>query len=182
MKPAAPPTGTFHGVERILDANVNRLKEGLRVCEEICRFVLDDRRLTAGFKRLRHDADLLSGRLNRGRALIESRFTGKDVGRTVSASGEFSRGSVREVFYANIQRVKESLRVLEEFSKLKDAGAAAGFQKTRYCVYEIEKRTARRFTVVCLDRPGGLRAAGHRYAPAGGKPSGRRGRTGTVKR
>ena len=39
---------------RIIDANFNRAKEGLRVCEDICRFKLNDKILTNKMKRLRH--------------------------------------------------------------------------------------------------------------------------------
>ncbi|MFA5320263.1 MAG: hypothetical protein WBE75_03525 [Candidatus Omnitrophota bacterium] len=166
-------------IDRILDANINRLKEGLRVCEEICRFILDDRGLTGELKSARHCIDLLAARLNRGSRLISSRFTGEDVGRTVSASGEFSRGSCRDVFYANIQRVKESLRVLEEFSKLKDARAAGGFKKARYRVYEIEKRAALKLVVVRFDRQAGLRGPG--YRASGRRTQGRRRGPGPVK-
>lgn len=152
------------GIERILDANINRLKEGLRVCEEIFRFILDDRRLTGELKSARHSVDLLALRLNRGGSLMRSRFSGGDVGRTLSACGEFSRGSCRDIFCANIQRVKESLRVLEEFSKLKDARAAAGFKKARYRVYEIEKRAVLKLAALRPDRQAGLRGRGYAYA------------------
>ena len=39
---------------RIVDANLNRSREGLRVCEEVVRFALEDARLTSEFKTLRH--------------------------------------------------------------------------------------------------------------------------------
>lgn len=182
MNPRFSPAGIYRGVDRILDANINRLKEGLRVCEEVCRFVLEDTGLTAAFKRLRHDADMLFSRLNRMEALIGSRSTGTDVGTTITATGEFSRASLEDVFYANIQRVKESLRVLEEFSKLKNRGTAAGFQKTRYRVYEIEKRTACRFSALRADRRKGLRGPGNRHLRAGGETAGCRRRAGAVKR
>ena len=164
------------GIDRILDANINRLKEGLRVCEEICRFILDERGLTAELKSARHDLDLLAARLNRSGTLIRSRFTAEDVGRTVSASGEFSRRSCCDVFYANIQRVKESLRVLEEFAKLKDTRVAGGFKKARYRVYEIEKRAAFKLSGICPDRQASLRAK--KYNNSGGRTPGRGRRAG----
>ena len=39
---------------RIIDANANRLREALRVCEDIARFILSDKRATQEFKSLRH--------------------------------------------------------------------------------------------------------------------------------
>jgi len=38
-------------VGRIIDANLNRVKEGLRVCEEITRFILDNHKFTLNLKR-----------------------------------------------------------------------------------------------------------------------------------
>ena len=41
-------------LKRILDANLNRAKEGLRVAEEYTRMVLNDSRLSSEVKKLRH--------------------------------------------------------------------------------------------------------------------------------
>ena len=50
---------------RILDANANRAREALRVVEDYCRFVLDDRFLSGELKRLRHDLTAILGELPR---------------------------------------------------------------------------------------------------------------------
>ena len=39
---------------RVIDANINRAKEGLRVVEDICRFILDNEQLTDKIKHNRH--------------------------------------------------------------------------------------------------------------------------------
>ena len=57
---------------------------------------------------------------------------------------EMNRKSYRDLFIANMQRVKESLRVLEEFSKLCDAHVALRFQRLRFRAYDIEKKTVGR--------------------------------------
>ncbi|HQQ88513.1 MAG TPA: hypothetical protein PLA72_10985, partial [Smithellaceae bacterium] len=59
-------------IRRVLDANFNRVKEGLRVCEDVCRFVYDDRRLARVFKETRHTVTALMGRFSRSR-MIDSR-------------------------------------------------------------------------------------------------------------
>ncbi len=41
-------------IERLIDANINRLKEGLRVVEDICRYIHNDRNITSKIKELRH--------------------------------------------------------------------------------------------------------------------------------
>jgi thiamine-phosphate pyrophosphorylase len=130
---------------RIIDANLNRAKEGLRVCEEVARFILACRTLTARFKRIRHAIDRLLPLLPAQTALLTCRQARGDVGRP-SSNSEMRRGSVADIFFANMQRVKESLRVLEEFTKLADTKVSAGFKGIRYDIYEIEKKFATKLT------------------------------------
>ena len=132
-----PRQVTLLQIQRVVDANYNRAKEGLRVCEDVCRFVRDDQKATARFKKLRHDLTKAASVFGL-KDIVAARDIEKDVGRTTIAA-ESRRGSVADIFYANAQRVKESLRVLEEFSKLKSPGASVAFKKLRYTVYEIEK-------------------------------------------
>ena len=50
---------------RIIDANLNRAREGLRVCEDISRFALGDKTATRALKSIRHGAtDLILPRKN----------------------------------------------------------------------------------------------------------------------
>ncbi len=129
-------------LSRIIDANYNRAKEGLRVCEDIFRFMKDDQKTTACFKKLRHD--LTSAVSVFGlKDIMASRDIAGDVGRRTIAA-ESRRKGVADIFYANSQRVKESLRVLEEFAKLKDTRAAGMLKKLRYTVYDIEKITLKK--------------------------------------
>ncbi len=131
------------GIDRIIDANVNRAKEGLRVCEEITRFILESRSLTAALKRLRHKLDRSAGILKTPIRLLEGRDSVTDTGRTIYAN-ELKRNGLQDVFFANMQRVKESVRVLEEFSKLANIKTALSFKKIRYEVYELEKKIAKK--------------------------------------
>ena len=43
----------MHKLLRLIDANLNRSREGIRVCEDIARFVLNDKRITRSFKSLK---------------------------------------------------------------------------------------------------------------------------------
>ncbi|MBL7084738.1 MAG: thiamine-phosphate pyrophosphorylase [Candidatus Omnitrophica bacterium] len=128
---------------RIIDANLNRSREGLRVCEEIVRFILEDAKLTAKFKRLRHSISRnikkFPGMPN---TLLECRKALADVGR--GALNKSSRKNYKDVFFANIQRVKESLRVLEEFAKIFNRSLSKSFTRLRFQVYELEKKTIAR--------------------------------------
>ena len=127
---------------RILDANFNRAKEGLRVCEDICRYVWDDKNLTRRLKTLRHG---LSSTLSRGEFLIfiEARNIQGDVGKAAIAA-ETRRKDVTDIFWANAQRVKESLRVLEEVLKVLDASAAQQIKLMRYRMYALEQKAIKR--------------------------------------
>ncbi|MDD5465301.1 MAG: thiamine-phosphate pyrophosphorylase [Candidatus Omnitrophica bacterium] len=136
-----------NSIYRIIDADLNRVKEGLRVCEEITRFILDSRKLSALFKRIRHQIDTLARKIYPVSLLLKERQSNNDVGRS-NSYGELKRGNCKDIFWANIQRAKESLRVLEEFSKLVDAQAAAGFKQLRYKVYEIEKESFKKISAL----------------------------------
>ena len=123
---------------RVIDANFNRAKEGLRVCEDICRFWLDDMALTKVAKSLRHRLTKIMIPLGL-KDLIAGRDVVGDVGRK-STRSESKRKRAVDIFYANCQRVKESLRVLEEFTKLKSVKTALAIKAMRYEVYTLEKK------------------------------------------
>ncbi|OGX41710.1 MAG: hypothetical protein A3G91_03650, partial [Omnitrophica WOR_2 bacterium RIFCSPLOWO2_12_FULL_50_9] len=121
---------------RIIDANLNRAREGLRVCEDICRFVWDQREGARGFKEIRHRLTVVIMSLDIPK-LLESRNIEGDVGK-ITLDGELRRRDAGDIFYANAQRVKESIRVLEEFAKLKNAPLAKDLKKLRYRIYALE--------------------------------------------
>jgi len=131
-------------VLRIIDANFNRLKEGLRVCEEIARFILNDKTLSAGYKKIRHQVSQnISEAFVDLREIIKARDILKDVGK-LSIGTELKRGNFKDIFFANIQRVKESLRVIEEFNKLLSRKSAEQFKAFRYKIYELERKTSKK--------------------------------------
>lgn len=78
-------------------------------------------------------------------SLIQEREAGNDVGRNIR-QGELDRKNLRDILFANLQRIKESLRVLEEFSKLISARAAVGFKKIRYDMYIVEKEITKKLS------------------------------------
>lgn len=126
---------------RIIDANLNRAREGLRVCEDITRFVLNDKSLTRSFKALRHKVGALAKSLNKQNlALLKTRNTRKDIGKKTSKT-ELKRKGIRDIFYANAQRAKESLRVLEEITKLLSQKYSQKFKNIRFRTYELEKKS-----------------------------------------
>jgi len=70
------------------------------------------------------------------------------VGRDILAN-ELKREGPKDIFFANIQRVKESIRVLEEFSKLTNIKSSLKFKRARYKIYAIEKKAAGRISALC---------------------------------
>lgn len=126
-------------IYRILDANANRLREALRVCEDITRFILADRRATQKFKSLRHRTIFAIKKIDRsGRILAKSRDAENDIGKKTTKS-ESRRENIPDIFKANIKRAEESVRVLEEFSKLLRPAAADRFKRIRFELYTLEK-------------------------------------------
>ncbi len=71
--------------------------------------------------------------------VLEARHIQGDVGRLTTAS-ESKRKDIAAVFAANSQRVKESLRVLEEVVKLLDIKVALKLKNLRYKMYAIEQK------------------------------------------
>ncbi|MBX9791808.1 MAG: thiamine phosphate synthase [Pirellulales bacterium] len=129
---------TPQAVWRILDAAANRAGEGLRVVEDFARFALEDRRLVAELKSLRHDLRANLSRLP-AQLLLAARDTPGDVGTTISTAAEQTRADLAAVVTANCNRAAEALRSLEEYTKLVDPGVATEFERLRYRVYTLAK-------------------------------------------
>ncbi len=122
----------------MLDANFNRLREGLRVLEEIERLGHDDAVLSARLKNLRHEVSACEALLPMKKRLL-ARDSENDVGRTVTSGLESRRKSLSVLASANFKRCQESGRVLEEFTKLVSAKAASRMKKIRFKLYDFEK-------------------------------------------
>ena len=122
-------------IARILDANLDRSREGLRIIEEWCRFGLNHSQLAQSCKEMRqelarwHTTDL---RL--------ARDTPADVGTSLSHPAEEARSSLENLLQANLCRVQEALRVLEEYGKLYNPLMGESFKQLRYQVYAIESQ------------------------------------------
>lgn len=123
---------------RVVDANLNRAREALRVLDDYARFVRNDAGLTGVIKSLRHRLAEAAQSLPPG-LLLASRDTPGDVGTALTAAGEYRRGGARGVAVANLKRVQESLRSAEEFGKLLGEPFARAAEAARYESYALEK-------------------------------------------
>jgi thiamine-phosphate pyrophosphorylase len=128
-------------VLRLLDANANRAREGLRILEDYARFVLDDREISANLKELRHEMASILGPLLPEAILY--RNTPGDVGTDNKTENELHRQDLAEVVTAAGKRVGEAFRAIEEYLKTISPADAAKIERLRYRFYDIEHRLAR---------------------------------------
>uniref|UniRef100_UPI004047ADEE thiamine-phosphate pyrophosphorylase n=1 Tax=Aliarcobacter sp. TaxID=2321116 RepID=UPI004047ADEE len=117
---------------RIIDANLNRLREGIRVVEDIFRYLYNDKETSSKLKQLRH-----LSRLNNYIELLETRDVQNDVLRT-SIKSEQNRSDLNSILIANFKRAQESSRVLEEICKLISIEDSENFKYIRYELYNLE--------------------------------------------
>lgn len=153
---------------RVIDANLNRAREGLRVLEDAARFVLNVVSVSSSLKAVRHEMAKAESHLTEAirreepgglsfRSLsndancdaspwrshlkrLQHRDTDGDVGTSISTDTEFIRHSAADLITANSRRVQESLRCLEEYGKLVSVNFAAAMKGLRYRSYTIEKQ------------------------------------------
>ncbi|MFG0259550.1 MAG: thiamine phosphate synthase [Phycisphaerales bacterium JB041] len=125
-------------VARLIDANANRAREGLRVVEDVARFVLADGAACAELKAIRHGLGEAVAALpvDRG-VLLAWRDTAGDVGTGATTAAEASRADLPAVVAAASGRLAEALRAIEEGAKALGAGqAAAATERLRYRAYD----------------------------------------------
>jgi thiamine-phosphate pyrophosphorylase len=125
---------------RIIDANLDRTAEGLRVLEDIARLTLSHGALSADLKALRHRLVQTSAAFQH--ELLWSRDPTGDVGRDTGAAGEERGKDVPSVLVANARRVQEALRVLEEMAKIPGIApnlSTETFKQARFRIYGMER-------------------------------------------
>ncbi len=127
-----------NSIFRILDAANNRTGEGLRVVEDYVRMVLGDAFLSKQLKQLRHDLAEAMTPLDLS-SQIFARDSEGDVGRNLQTKSEYQRASDQEILKANLTRVQQSLRAIEEFTKTIDASVSKNVEQLRYRSYTLEK-------------------------------------------
>ncbi len=118
---------------RVIDANLNRLREGIRVVEDIVRYRDNDKELSSQLKQLRHKA-----KIEETLELLKERDSVNDVLRPTIKS-ELNRTDISAIILANFKRAQESARVLEELYKLHSSEYSENFKQIRYELYTLEK-------------------------------------------
>ena len=124
---------------RTIDANINRVAEGLRVLEDIARFEMDNAVLSEPLRNLRHAVRKQVAHLSTD--LIAGRDSSHDVGLAVSErSSVDEKRNLSDLAAANFKRIQEGLRVIEEH--LKVAGypdLSKAYESFRFRIYDMEK-------------------------------------------
>lgn len=118
---------------RLVDANLNRLKEGVRVVEDICRYSLNNHEFAIALKKLRHSCTF-----DQYDSLLEARDIINDCLKE-STKTEMTRVGIKSILLANFKRAQESSRVLEEICKLNFPSQSSQFKSIRYELYNLEK-------------------------------------------
>ncbi|XOF33134.1 MAG: thiamine phosphate synthase [Candidatus Electrothrix sp. YB6] len=125
---------------RLLDANINRSAEGLRVLEDIARFSLENQELSSAIRSLRHRVrELFRGREH---TLLAARDAAADVGQITShqdSSISDQRQGLKDTVLSNFKRVQEAARTIEELLKTKgEYRKGKSIEQLRFSVYELE--------------------------------------------
>jgi len=131
-----------NNIYRIIDANLNRAREGIRVAEEVARLYFDDAKLSSQFKSLRHQLTRVAKNSFEEDKLLSFRDSQKDVGADSMGALEKKRADLESIVYANLRRSQEAVRVLEEFGKLTREESAPSFKKIRFRLYMLEQKIA----------------------------------------
>lgn len=126
-----PQTG--QDVAQLIDANLDRAREGLRVIEDWSRFGLKNKDFIITIKGWRQQL---------GQQHFDSykraRSTIKDQGAGLTHPAQSKRIDPEEVVAANFARVQEALRVLEEFSRIIHPELSKISADIRYKIYDLE--------------------------------------------
>ena len=133
MNPTPSDASLDPRVARLIDANLDRAREGLRVVEDWCRFGLEQQDLVVRLKDWRQRL----GRLHHY-SYKQARSTSTDTGAGLEHPAQLDRHSPDHVVAANCARVQEALRVLEEYGRTIDPALAAEAAAIRYGLYDLE--------------------------------------------
>ncbi|WP_269606587.1 thiamine phosphate synthase [Prochlorococcus marinus] len=129
--PVTPPSD--NRIAQLIDANLDRAREGLRVMEDWCRF---------GLKRSDFSIQIKDWRQQLGahhhNIYLKARLTSDDPARGISHPLQTVRSTPEAIFIANSSRVQEALRVIEEFTRTTDPNLCEIASKIRYKTYEFE--------------------------------------------
>ena len=132
-------------IDRILDANVNRVAEGIRVIEDIARFCFEDHAVTETLRKARHRVRKCLAHYDD--SFVMERDSEHDIGKEISAGSTLDKKKdLKQLISANFKRVTEGLRVMEESLKIRGSYAESKeMESIRYEAYYLEKELLKKF-------------------------------------
>ncbi len=132
---------------RIIDANLNRLREGLRSAEEYFRFSGrgDNAGTAAEFRAVRSLVKQGASSIPQN-MLLENRMTGTDPFAEPDPGIDPVRENIEDIVKAGLKRAQEASRVIEEYSlvldeRIQESGTVLSslFKRVRFKLYNLEK-------------------------------------------
>ncbi len=120
-------------IYQIIDANLDRAREGLRVLEDWARFGLGDNDYVTRIKNFRQ----ILGK-NHLDIYKETRNHIEDQSKGLTHFEQFNRTTPAQIISSNAGRVQEALRVVEEFSRLHNHELSKIASEIRYEIYTLE--------------------------------------------
>ena len=123
---------------RIIDANINRVSEGLRVIEDIERFIFEKREIAKEIREVRH----LVRKSFQSSKLIQNRSSNTDIGFQISQQSTLDKKEdIETLLISNFKRVEEGLRSIEECLKISGYYQESKlYEQMRFKVYDLEKK------------------------------------------
>ena len=120
-------------IAQIIDANLDRAREGLRVLEDWARFGLgrdDFVRRIKNFRQIlgKHHLNIYK----------ESRNYIKDDCKGLNHPEQLKRNCIEDILSSNAARAQEALRVIEEFSRNNHKDLSFQASQMRYEIYKLE--------------------------------------------
>ncbi|KGF85337.1 thiamine phosphate synthase [Prochlorococcus marinus] len=120
-------------IYQIIDANLDRAREGLRVLEDWARFGLGKEKYVERIKNFRQ----ILGK-NHLEVYKLSRNHIEDKCKGLTHQEQLKRKSNEQIISSNSGRVQEALRVIEEFSRLHNHELSKIASEIRYEIYTLE--------------------------------------------
>ncbi|MBN2790102.1 MAG: thiamine phosphate synthase [Candidatus Delongbacteria bacterium] len=125
---------------RIIDANINRMAEGIRVLEDHSRFISENKEINEKLRNIRHNSRKILIELDSD--LISARESLSDNGLEISGKSKLDNKTTdKELIISNFKRIQEAVRSIEENLKVIDEyDKGKQFEQIRFEVYDIEKQ------------------------------------------
>ena len=120
-------------IYQIIDANLDRAREGLRVLEDWARFGLGKEKFVQKIKNFRQ----ILGK-NHLKVYKQSRNHIEDKCKGLTNPEQINRKTADQIISSNSGRVQEALRVIEEFSRVHNHELSKIASEIRYEIYTLE--------------------------------------------